>query len=214
MESKMRILYIMCIGVALCLMGCGTSKRDKAESTRLYQEAKVLLEHEDANLTDCQTAQQMLNRAVALDKTNIEIYFGKMLNELNLWLPDSAYQTATMAIEAIGEEDVNRQRGTFYLMRACVAYERGDEVDFKKQLTEALHAYNDYLQDNPTDLNNLLYKSVILSGLEGEAAAVDFINGLPLRDADKQELQTLLPAMSFESFGETWRAKHEALKGR
>ncbi len=210
--NKKGVLYMVCLLVASTVASCGTSKRDRAESARLYQEAKVLLDNEDANLADCQQAQQLLGRAVALDGTNIEAYFGKMLNELNLWLPDSAYQTAGEAIEQIGEEDVNRQRGSFFLMRACVAYERGDDADFKTQLREALAAYDDYLQDNPTDLNNLLYKAVILSGLEGELSAVNFIKGLPVREPDKREVLSLLPGMSFKSFGETWRAKHEALK--
>ncbi len=207
------VLQVVCLLMALSMMGCGTRKRDRAESVRLYQEAKVMLDNEDANLADCRRAQELLNRAVVLDNKNIEAYFGKMLNELNLWLPDSAYQTATEAIEQIGEEDVNHERGSFYLMRACVACARNDEVDFKAQLHEALAVYDDYLQDNPTDLNNLLYKAVILSGLEGEALAVDFIKSLPLREADKQELLSLLPGMSFEAFGDTWRVKHEALKG-
>ncbi len=207
------ILQLMCALVLLCLIGCGASKRDRAESARLYQEAKMMLAGEKVTLADCRRAQELLNRAVVLDDKNIEAYFGKMLNELNLWLPDSAYQTATEAIAQIGEEDVNRERGSFYLMRACVACVRDDGADFKAQLHQALGVYDDYLRDNPTDLNYLLYKVVILSGLEGEPSAVDFIERLPLRESDKQELLSLLPGMSFQAFGDTWRAKHEALKG-
>ena len=60
-------------------------------------------------------------------------------------------------------------------------------------------------------MDYLLNKSVLLSGLEGKQTALDFIAKSPLKEADKQALIHSLSEFEFRQFGETWRAKHDAL---
>lgn len=85
------------------LIGCAPGKSDKEESVRLYKEAIVLLGSDSVTVDDCLAAQRLLEQALDADSENIDVYFGKVLNELNLWRPDSAYRTASVAIEKIGE---------------------------------------------------------------------------------------------------------------
>lgn len=133
------------------------------------------------------------------------------MNELNLWRPDSAYRTASAAIEKIGETGKNRMKAYFYTVKGFIAYDRGDEADAEKQLSEALFLYESYLTEDPANMDYLLNKSVLLSGLEGKQTALDFIAKSPLKEADKQALIHSLSEFEFRQFGETWRAKHDAL---
>ena len=91
------------------LIGCAPGKSDKEESVRLYKEAIVLLGSDSVTIDDCLAAQRLLEQALDADSENIDVYFGKVLNELNLWRPDSAYRTASAAIEKIGETGKNRE---------------------------------------------------------------------------------------------------------
>ena len=174
--------------VLLGLIGCAPGKSDREESVRLYKEAIVLLGSDSVTIDDCLAAQRLLEQALDADSENIDVYFGKVLNELNLWRPDSAYRTASTAIEKIGETGKNRMKAYFYTVKGFIAYDRGDEADAEKQLSEAL-----------------------LSGLEGKQTALDFIAKSPLKEADKQALIHSLSEFEFRQFGETWRAKHDAL---
>lgn len=79
------------------LIGCAPGKSDKEESVRLYKEAIVLLGSDSVTIDDCLAAQRLLEQALDADSENIDVYFGKVLNELNLWRPDSAYRTASAA---------------------------------------------------------------------------------------------------------------------
>ena len=56
---------------------------------RLYKEAIVLLGSDSVTIDDCLAAQRLLEQALDTDSENIDVYFGKVLNELNLWRPDS-----------------------------------------------------------------------------------------------------------------------------
>ena len=72
------------------LIGCAPGKSDKEESVRLYKEAIVLLGSDSVTIDDCLAAQRLLEQALDADSENIDVYFVKVLNELNLWcLPDS-----------------------------------------------------------------------------------------------------------------------------
>ena len=71
------------------LIGCAPGKSDKEESVRLYKEAIVLLGSDSVTIDDCLAAQRLLEQALDADSENIDVYFGKVLNELNLCLPDS-----------------------------------------------------------------------------------------------------------------------------
>ena len=161
--------------VLLGLIGCAPGKSDKEESVRLYKEAIVLLGSDSVTIDDCLVAQRLLEQALDADSENIDVYFGKVLNELNLWRPDSAYRTASAAIEKIGETGKNRMKAYFYTVKGFIAYDRGDEADAEKQ------------------------------------TALDFIAKSPLKEADKQALIHSLSEFEFRQFGETWRAKHDAL---
>jgi len=99
----------------------------------------------------------------------------------------------------------------FYTVKGFIAYDRGDEADAEKQLSEALSLYESYLTEDPANIDYLLNKSVLLSGLEGKQTALDFIAKSPLKEADKQALIHSLSEFEFRQFGETWRAKHDAL---
>ena len=178
------------------LIGCAPGKSDKEESVRLYKEAIVLLGSDSVTIDDCLAAQRLLEQALDADSENIDVYFGKVLNELNLWRPDSAYRTASAAIEKIGETGKNRMKAYFYTVKGFIAYDRGDES---------------YLTEDPANMDYLLNKSVLLSGLEGKQTALDFIAKSPLKEADKQALIHSLSEFEFRQFGETWRAKHDAL---
>ena len=157
-----------------------------------------MLGSDSVTIDDCLAAQRLLEQALDADSENIDVYFGKVLNELNLWRPDSAYRTASAAIEKIGETGKNRMKAYFYTVKGFIAYDRGDEADAEKQLSEALFLYESYL-------------TVLLSGLEGKQTALDFIAKSPLKEADKQALIHSLSEFEFRQFGETWRAKHDAL---
>ena len=67
------------------------------------------------------------------------------------------------------------------------------------------------LQEEPANLDYLLNKAVLLSGLEGREKALEFIAGLPVKEADRQMLTESLAGFELSQFGETWRAKHRAL---
>lgn len=54
----------------------------------------------------------------------------------------------------------------FYTVKGFIAYDRGDEADAEKQLSEALSLYESYLTEDPANMDYLLNKSVLLSGLE------------------------------------------------
>ncbi len=207
----MKKRYTLWVLIALMVCSCGTNRRDREESVNLYREAEVLLHREDATLTDCRQAQQLLERSLMLDDKNYDAYFGKMLNELVMWLPDSAYRTASTAIEKLGRDNADHVMGYFYIMKACLAYERGDMVDFPQQLTEALSLYDGYLNTDPTNMDYLLNKAVILSGLKGRDEADSFILGLPLSAADKELLQQSLSEFDFADYGKSWRTKYERL---
>ena len=153
------------------LIGCAPGKSDKEESVRLYKEAIVLLGSDSVTIDDCLAAQRLLEQALDADSENIDVYFGKVLNELNLWRPDSAYRTASAAIEKIGETGKNRMKAYFYTVKGFIAYDRGDEADAEKQLSEALSLYESYLTEDPANMDYLLNKSVLLSGLEGKQTA-------------------------------------------
>ena len=170
-----------------------------------------MLGSESATLVDCLAAQELLEQALKADDENIDVYFGKVLNELNLWRPDSAYRTASQAIEKIGPEGKNRMKAYFYTVKGFIAYDRGDEADAEKQLNEALALYDEYLLESPTNMDYMLNKSVLLAGLKGEQQALAFIDGLPLKADDKEALIEYLSDFDFRKFGETWRAKHETL---
>ena len=193
------------------LIGCAPGKSDKEESVRLYKKAIVLLGSDSVTIDDCLAAQRLLEQALDADSENIDVYFGKVLNELNLWRPDSAYRTASAAIEKIGETGKNRMKAYFYTVKGFIAYDRGDEADAEKQLSEALSLYESYLTEDPANIDYLLNKSVLLSGLEGKQTALDFMAKSPLKEADKQALILSLSEFEFRQFGETWRAKHDAL---
>ena len=77
---------------------------------------------------------------------------------------------------------------------------------------EALALYDEYLSESPTNMDYMLNKSVLLAGLRGEQQALEFIDGLPLKADDKAALVEYLSDFDFRKFGETWRAKHEALR--
>ena len=175
------------------LIGCAPGKSDKEESVRLYKEAIVLLGSDSVTIDDCLAAQRLLEQALDADSENIDVYFGKVLNELNLWRPDSAYRTASAAIEKIGETGKNRMKAYFYTVKGFIAL------------------YESYLTEDPANMDYLLNKSVLLSGLEGKQTALDFIAKSPLKEADKQALIHSLSEFEFRQFGETWRAKHDAL---
>ena len=208
--SRIGIYGILSV-VLFGLIGCAPGKSDKEESVRLYKEAIVLLGSDSVTVDDCLAAQRLLEQALDADSENIDVYFGKVLNELNLWRPDSAYRTASVAIEKIGEAGKNRMKAYFYTVKGFIAYDRGDEADAEKQLSEALSLYESYLTEDPANMDYLLNKSVLLSGLEGKQTALDFIAKSPLKEADKQALIHSLSEFEFRQFGETWRAKHDAL---
>ncbi|HJG89430.1 hypothetical protein [Barnesiella viscericola] len=193
------------------LVACAPGKSDREESARLYAEAVSRLDGDGVTIADCLAAQELLEQAIEADDENIDVYFGKVLNELNLWRPDSAYQTATTAIEKIGPDGQNRLKAYFYTVKGFIAYDRGDEADARVQLSEALALYDSYLKEEPANMDYLLNKAVLLAGLEGKEAASSFIVGLPLNAADKQMLNESLAGFEAGQFGETWRAKHEAL---
>lgn len=193
------------------LVACAPGKNDREESERLYDEAVALLAGDGASIVDCLAAQGLLEQAIKADDENIDVYFGKVLNELNLWRPDSAYHTATLAIEKIGPHGKNHLKAYFYTVKGFIAYDRGDEADARVQLASALTLYEEYLKEDPTNLDYLLNKSVLLSGLEGREQALEFIESLPLKEDDKQLLAGSLANFDFKQFGITWRAKHEAL---
>ena len=182
------------------LIGCAPGKSDKEESVRLYKEAIVLLGSDSVTIDDCLAAQRLLEQALDADSENIDVYFGKVLN-----------RTASAAIEKIGETGKNRMKAYFYTVKGFIAYDRGDEADAEKQLSEALSLYESYLTEDPANMDYLLNKSVLLSGLEGKQTALDFIAKSPLKEADKQALIHSLSEFEFRQFGETWRAKHDAL---
>ena len=184
------------------LIGCAPGKSDKEESVRLYKEAIVLLGSDSVTIDDCLAAQRLLEQALDADSENIDVYFGKVLNELNLWRPDSAYRTASAAIEKIGETGKNRMKAYFYTVKGFIAYDRGDEADAEKQLSEALSLYESYLTEDPANMDYLLNKSVLLSGLEGKQTALDFIAKSPLKEADKQALIHSLSEFEFRQFGD------------
>lgn len=54
----------------------------------------------------------------------------------------------------------------FYTVKGFIAYDRGDEADAEKQLSEALFLYESYLTEDPANMDYLLNKSVLLR-LEG-----------------------------------------------
>lgn len=205
---------VMCgiVGAVLWgLVACAPGKSDREESTRLYEEAVLMLSGDGVSIADCRAAQGLLEQALEADDGNIDVYFGKVLNELNLWLPDSAYRTATTAIEKIGPDGTNRLKAYFYTVKGFIAYDRGDEADTRAQLSQALALYESYLQEEPANLDYLLNKAVLLSGLEGREKALEFIAGLPVKEADRQMLTESLAGFELSQFGETWRAKHRAL---
>ncbi len=193
------------------LVACSPGKEAREESARLYAEAVSLLDGDSVSIADCLAAQELLEQAVEADDENIEAYFGKVLNELNLWCPDRAYHTASTAIEKIGSDGKNRMKAYFYTVKGFIAYDRGDEADARVQLSEALALYDSYLKEEPANMDYLLNKAVLLAGLEGKEAASSFIVGLPLKESDKQMLNESLAGFEVSQFGETWRAKHEAL---
>ncbi len=208
-----KIFVYVVLALWLCgQSGCSSKKSDREESARLYEEAVSLLGDPSATLVDCLAAQEMLEQALKADDGNIDAYFGKVLNELNLWRPDSAYYTASQAIEKIGPDGKNRMKAYFYTVKGFIAYDRGDEDDAEKQLSEALALYDEYLSESPTNMDYMLNKSVLLAGLRGEQQALEFIDGLPLKADDKAALVEYLSDFDFRKFGETWRAKHEALR--
>lgn len=90
----------------------------------------------------------------------------------------------------------------FYTVKGFIAYDRGDEADAEKQLSEALSLYESYLTEDPANMDYLLNKSVLLSGLEKQTA-LDFIAKSPLKEADKQALIHSLSEFEFRQFGET-----------
>lgn len=203
--------YVVLAGWLLGAVGCTSGKSNREESARLYEEAVALLSSESATLVDCLAAQELLEQALKIDDGNIDIYFGKVLNELNLWRPDSAYRTASIAIEKIGPDGKNRIKAYFYTVKGFIAYDKGDEADARKQLSEALALYDSYLKEEPANVDYLLNKAVLLAGLEGRPAAEEYIERLPLKEEDKELLSSHLSDFEFSRFGETWRAKHEAL---
>lgn len=205
---------VMCgiVGAVLWgLVACAPGKSDREESARLYEEAVSMLSGDGVSIADCRVAQGLLEQALEADDENIDAYFGKVLNELNLWLPDSAYRTATTAIEKIGPDGKNRLKAYFYTVKGFIAYDRGDEADARAQLSQALALYESYLQEEPANLDYLLNKAVLLSGLEGREKALEFIAGLPVKETDRQMLTESLAGFEFSQFGETWRAKHRTL---
>ncbi|OUN69748.1 hypothetical protein [Barnesiella sp. An55] len=207
---------VMCgvLSVVLCgLVACAPGKSDREESNRLYNEAVSLLAGDDVSIADCMAAQGLLEQAIEADDENIDVYFGKVLNELNLWRPDSAYHTASVAIEKIGPEGKNRLKAYFYTVKGFIAYDRGDEAETREQLSQALALYESYLQEEPANLDYLLNKTVLVAGLEGKEKALEFIAGLPVKETDRQMLTESLASFELSQFGETWRAKHEALVG-
>lgn len=193
------------------LVACTPGKSDREESERLYDEAVALLAGDGASIVDCLAAQGLLEQALEADDENIDAYFGKVLNELNLWRPDSAYHTATVAIEKIGPNGKNRLKAYFYTVKGFIAYDQGDEADAREQLSQALALYEEYLKEDPANMDYLLDKSVLLAGLEGEAKATAYVESLPLKEDDKQLLIGSLSDFDFGNFGDTWRAKHDAL---
>ena len=210
-EMKKVVLWVLLPLVLWGAVACSPGRSDREESARLYEEAASLLSDPSATLVDCLAAQELLVQALKADDGNIDAYFGKVLNELNLWRPDSAYRTASQAIEQIGPEGKNRMKAYFYTVKGFIAYDRGDEADAWVQLSEALALYEKYLSEEPTNMDYMLNKSVLLAGLEGEPKALEYIEGLPLKADDKQLLSEHLSDFDFRKFGETWRAKHEAL---
>lgn len=193
------------------LVACASGKSDREESERLYDQAVALLAGDGASIVDCLAAQGLLEQAIEADDGNIDAYFGKVLNELNLWRPDSAYRTATAAIEKIGPNGRNRLKAYFYTVKGFIAYDQGDEADAREQLSQALALYEDYLKEDPTNMDYLLNKSVLLAGLEGVDKATAYVESLPLKEDDKQLLIGSLSDFDFGNFGDTWRAKHDAL---
>lgn len=91
--------------VLLGLIGCAPGKSDKEESVRLYKEAIVLLGSDSVTIDDCLVAQRLLEQALDADSENIDVYFGKVLNELNLWL------TGQCLPDSFGRYRKNRRNG-------------------------------------------------------------------------------------------------------
>lgn len=56
----------------------------------------------------------------------------------------------------------------FYTVKGFIAYDRGDEADAEKQLSEALFLYESYLTEDPANMDYLLNKIGLVIGIGGE----------------------------------------------